>query len=251
MELEKPGSHCLADGEVGDDDGANVAKLLDRATYVEDDSMRPRSIVANLAIALVPLLPSISARGQQAQRSTDPSELRIPLGSATLHGRTIGRGQPVIVLHGGRDFDHGYLLPNLDRLQDEFRLIYYGQRGRGKSERNPYGLQTPPPPAAGDPGVTFESAVVSAHACGELQPLLEAQSLPDQLDVSYWRSIGAPRRIRLRVEASNKSRVEEQQRATGEPIEDLQRGDDIGTLIHRTVAWSHRRVTAHGIEGEH
>jgi proline iminopeptidase len=36
-------------------------------------------------------------------------------------------------LHGGPDFDHGYLLPDLDRLADGFRLIYYDQRGRGRS----------------------------------------------------------------------------------------------------------------------
>lgn len=37
------------------------------------------------------------------------------------------------MLHGGPDFDHGYLLPDLDRLADSFRLIYYDQRGRGRS----------------------------------------------------------------------------------------------------------------------
>lgn len=39
----------------------------------------------------------------------------------------------MIVLHGGPDFDHAYLLPDLDRLADAFRLIYYDQRGRGRS----------------------------------------------------------------------------------------------------------------------
>ena len=39
----------------------------------------------------------------------------------------------MIVLHGGPDFDHSYLLPDLDRLADVFRLIYYDQRGRGRS----------------------------------------------------------------------------------------------------------------------
>jgi proline iminopeptidase len=37
------------------------------------------------------------------------------------------------VLHGGPDFDYGYLLPELDRFKDAFRLIYYDQRGRGRS----------------------------------------------------------------------------------------------------------------------
>ncbi len=47
--------------------------------------------------------------------------------------RDIGRGVPVIVLHGGPDFDHEYFLPELDRLAESVRLIYYDQRGRGRS----------------------------------------------------------------------------------------------------------------------
>ena len=57
----------------------------------------------------------------------------IPVGGASLYGRVIGEGPPVIVLHGGPDFDHAYLLPELDSLGDRFRLIYYDQRGRGRS----------------------------------------------------------------------------------------------------------------------
>jgi proline-specific peptidase len=57
----------------------------------------------------------------------------LPAGRARLYYREIGHGPPVIVLHGGPDFDHNYLLPELDRLADSFRLIYYDQRGRGSS----------------------------------------------------------------------------------------------------------------------
>ena len=74
-----------------------------------------------------------SARALQLGRSTAPRESRIPVGRASLYCREIGQGQPIIVLHGGPDFDHGYLLPDMDRLADAFRLIYYDQRGRGKS----------------------------------------------------------------------------------------------------------------------
>jgi pimeloyl-ACP methyl ester carboxylesterase len=37
------------------------------------------------------------------------------------------------VLHGGPDFDHGYLVPELDELAESSRLVYYDQRGRGRS----------------------------------------------------------------------------------------------------------------------
>ena len=73
-----------------------------------------------------------AARGQ-----TNPSsavrEMQVNVGNTALYVRVIGNGPPIIVLHGGPDFDHSYLLPDLDRLKDTFRLIYYDQRGRGRS----------------------------------------------------------------------------------------------------------------------
>jgi proline iminopeptidase len=69
----------------------------------------------------------------QSERSAAPRESRIAVGNADLYAREIGRGQPMIVLHGGPDFDHSYLVPDMDRLADAFRLIYYDQRGRGRS----------------------------------------------------------------------------------------------------------------------
>jgi proline iminopeptidase len=52
---------------------------------------------------------------------------------AQLYYRSVGEGPPIIVLHGGPDFDHCYLLPELDRLAASFHLVYYDQRGRGRS----------------------------------------------------------------------------------------------------------------------
>lgn len=63
-------------------------------------------------------------------------ELLVRDGGAALHVREVGgRGDtpPIVVVHGGPDFDHEYLLPHMDRLADRFRLVYYDQRGRGRS----------------------------------------------------------------------------------------------------------------------
>lgn len=65
-----------------------------------------------------------------------PHEGSVPVAGATLYYREIGQGQPIIILHGGPGFDHNYLLPDMDCLADAFRLIYYDQRGRGKSAWN-------------------------------------------------------------------------------------------------------------------
>jgi proline iminopeptidase len=67
---------------------------------------------------------------------TGAVESRIPVDHSSLYARDVGRGQPIIVLHGGPDFDTSYLLPDLDRLADAFHLIYYDQRGRGRSADN-------------------------------------------------------------------------------------------------------------------
>ena len=65
-----------------------------------------------------------------------PREGYIPVENAELYYREIGQGLPLVILHGGPDFDHNYLLPDMHRLSASFRIIYYAQRGRGKSSRN-------------------------------------------------------------------------------------------------------------------
>lgn len=58
-------------------------------------------------------------------------------GDAGLHYRTVGRGRPCIVIHGGLGLDHTYLSPDLDALGDELQLTYLDLRGHGKSEPAP------------------------------------------------------------------------------------------------------------------
>ena len=47
--------------------------------------------------------------------------------------RATGVGPPLVVLHGGPDFDHEYLLPEFDDLIEDRRVVLYDQRGRGRS----------------------------------------------------------------------------------------------------------------------
>ena len=50
-----------------------------------------------------------------------------------LFVRRVGSGAPVVVLHGGPGADHEYLRPGFDALADGRELIYYDQRGGGRS----------------------------------------------------------------------------------------------------------------------
>jgi proline iminopeptidase len=57
--------------------------------------------------------------------------VRVP--GAELFVRRVGAGQPVVVLHGGPGADHEYLRPGFDALADGRELLYYDQRGGGRS----------------------------------------------------------------------------------------------------------------------
>lgn len=65
--------------------------------------------------------------------SLSPSESYLAVAGAQLYCREIGAGAPLFILHGGPSLNHNYLLPEMDLLASGFRLIYYDQRGRGKS----------------------------------------------------------------------------------------------------------------------
>jgi proline iminopeptidase len=50
-----------------------------------------------------------------------------------LYTRRIGGGPPLVVLHGGPGAHHDYLLPQYDLLARRRTLLYYDQRGGGRS----------------------------------------------------------------------------------------------------------------------
>ena len=57
----------------------------------------------------------------------------LPIGASHLFVQELGEGRPIVVIHGGPDFDHKYLAPELAGLADRFRVVFYDQRGRGQS----------------------------------------------------------------------------------------------------------------------
>ncbi len=58
----------------------------------------------------------------------------------SLYQRRVGAGPPVVVLHGGPGAHHDYLLPGFDTLATGRTLLYYDQRGGGRS---PVGREVP------------------------------------------------------------------------------------------------------------
>lgn len=53
--------------------------------------------------------------------------------NAEIFCRFIGKGMPLIVLHGGPGLSHDYLLPQLYKLAENNFVIFYDQRGSGRT----------------------------------------------------------------------------------------------------------------------
>jgi proline iminopeptidase len=60
-------------------------------------------------------------------------ETTVELNGVQLYTRRVGDGPAVVVLHGGPGAHHDYLLPQYDRLAQRRTLLYYDQRGGGRS----------------------------------------------------------------------------------------------------------------------
>ncbi len=64
---------------------------------------------------------------------TEAVDALVDLSGVRLHTRRVGPDPPVVVLHGGPGADYAYLLPQYDRLAHGRALLFYDQRGGGRS----------------------------------------------------------------------------------------------------------------------
>ncbi len=103
----------------------------------------------------------------------------------SLFERRVGSGPPTVVLHGGPGAHHDYLLPGFDRLAVGRTLIYYDQRGGGRSAVDrevPVGW---PEQVADLDGLRalwgFERLSLAGYSWGGLLAVLYAITHPDRV----------------------------------------------------------------------
>ena len=58
----------------------------------------------------------------------------VDAGGVLVYYQSLGRGEPLVVLHGGPGASHDYFLPYLLPLMRHHRLIFIDERGSGRSE---------------------------------------------------------------------------------------------------------------------
>ncbi len=59
----------------------------------------------------------------------------VDLPGVKLFWRSVGQGDPLLVLHGGPALSHEYLYPGLAPLSDVARVVFFDQRGCGRSSK--------------------------------------------------------------------------------------------------------------------
>jgi proline iminopeptidase len=100
-------------------------------------TMRNRLCVA---VALALLLPGFVSLAQKHRAAVSSPVYAIEEGYVDAHGvmiyyTTIGRGAPLLILHGGPGASHDYFLPYLLPLARTNKLVFIDERGSGRSEK--------------------------------------------------------------------------------------------------------------------
>jgi len=60
-------------------------------------------------------------------------ERLLRINDTEINVRIVGRGSPILIVHGGPGLNHTYFLPHVDKLASSHRLIFIDQRACGKS----------------------------------------------------------------------------------------------------------------------
>jgi proline iminopeptidase len=135
----------------------------------------------------------------------------MPIRDVSLFVKVVGRGDPLLLMHGGPGADHTTMLP-FRRLADRFTLVFYDHRGNGRSTGAPSSMTWENLTADADAlrqRLSFERWAVLGHSFGGHVALEYALRYPDRLSHlvlldtggdSHWaraERARAPRRARL------------------------------------------------------
>ncbi len=86
-----------------------------------------------IPVLITLLVPYLSGYGQDIAQADGRL---IPVNGTELFVKAIGKGEPIVIIHGGPVLDHSYLYPHLKSLANNYRLIFYDQRLSGRSSAN-------------------------------------------------------------------------------------------------------------------
>lgn len=103
-----------------------------------------------------------------------------------LYTLTLGRGVPILALHGGLGFDHTLFRPWLDPLAEHSQLVYHDFRGNGRSVPPADPEHWRPESLASDveklrQGLGLDRVVLLGHSVGSHIALTYARAYPEHV----------------------------------------------------------------------
>lgn len=70
---------------------------------------------------------------EQVASTIEISEETVDINGVSHYIKKMGKGEPIVVLHGGPGLFHNYLVSSFEKLAEQYQIIFYDQRGSGKT----------------------------------------------------------------------------------------------------------------------
>jgi len=110
-----------------------------------------------------------------------------PINGTQLYVKTIGQGEPILIIHGGPGLDHTYFFPQMEGLAKDHTLIFYDQRASGKSAANLDSTQISIDIFVDDieairEGFQLEQINILGHSFGGILAMKYAMKYPEKMD---------------------------------------------------------------------
>lgn len=76
---------------------------------------------------------AVTEKTEQVASTIEISEEMIDINGISHYIKKMGKGEPIVVLHGGPGLFHNYLVSSFEKLAEQYQIIFYDQRGSGKT----------------------------------------------------------------------------------------------------------------------
>jgi proline iminopeptidase len=94
-----------------------------------------RNLLACLVLLALASWPSSAQAGDPAPGAFPIDQGFVDSHGALIYYEAVGRGAPLVIVHGGPGASHAYLLPHLLPLMRTSRLVFIDERGSGRSSK--------------------------------------------------------------------------------------------------------------------
>lgn len=87
---------------------------------------------SSLAILVITIISHLTLSARTLDTLYHKEEL-LSINGTQIYVKVMGQGEPLLIVHGGPGLSHDYFLPHLKPLAENHQLIFYDQRGTGRS----------------------------------------------------------------------------------------------------------------------